>query len=87
MPKCDFNKVAKQLYCNNTLAWVLSCNREFSCNFLSSLLKGVPQGSVLEAIWFNTFPNDLYFLVKDTDVCNFADDFHLMPVIFTLMSF
>ena len=25
MPKCDFNKVAKQLYSNRTLAWVFSC--------------------------------------------------------------
>ena len=22
IPKCDFNKVALQLYCNNTSAWV-----------------------------------------------------------------
>ena len=25
MPKCNFNKVAKQLYLNHTLAWVYSC--------------------------------------------------------------
>ena len=25
MPKSDFNKVAKQIYWNNTLAWVFSC--------------------------------------------------------------
>ena len=25
MPKCDFNKTAKQLYCNLTSAWVFSC--------------------------------------------------------------
>ena len=25
MPKCDFDKVAKQLYCNHTSAWVLFC--------------------------------------------------------------
>ena len=25
MPKCDFNKAAKQLYRNHTLAWVFSC--------------------------------------------------------------
>ena len=25
MPKCDYNKVALQLYCNRTLAWVFSC--------------------------------------------------------------
>ena len=26
MPKCDFNKVAKQLYRNSTSAWVFSVN-------------------------------------------------------------
>ena len=26
MPKCDFNKVPKQLYWNYTLSWVFSCN-------------------------------------------------------------
>ena len=25
MPKCDFNKVALQLYRNRTLAWLFSC--------------------------------------------------------------
>ena len=33
MPKCDFNKVAKQLYWNHTLAWV------FFCKFTSYLQK------------------------------------------------
>ena len=32
MPKCDFNKVALQLYWNHTLAWVLSC--KICCMFL-----------------------------------------------------
>ena len=25
MPKCDFSKVARELYLNQTLAWVFSC--------------------------------------------------------------
>ena len=34
MPKCDFNKVSKQLYWNHILAWVFSC--KFAAYFQSS---------------------------------------------------
>ena len=42
MPKCNFNKVAKQLYWNLTLAWVFSCKfaAYFQNNFSEQPLDG-----------------------------------------------
>ena len=40
----------------------------------SKLTQGVPQGSVLWSLLFNTYLHDLLFALKDIEVCNFADD-------------
>ena len=45
MPKCDFNKVALQLYRNHTSAWVFSCT--FAASSQDTFYKNTSGGLLL----------------------------------------
>ena len=79
MPKCDFNKVAKQLYWNHFSAWVFSC--KFAAYFwkafpkkISKWLLLIPSNSlnIRSAIWRQTL-NSLLHLLELTVMCHTAD--------------
>ena len=56
------------------------CNRQqrISINGLFSdwieVITGVPQGSILDALLFNIFLNNIFMFISKCNTCNYADD-------------
>ena len=40
----------------------------------SKITRGIPKGSILGSIFFNIFINDIFMIIEQSDICNFADD-------------
>ena len=40
----------------------------------ANIIRGIPQGSILGPLIFNTFINEIFLVVEKSDICNFADD-------------
>ena len=56
----------------------IKVNASFSSWF--ELLLGVPQGLILEALLFNNYLNDLFYLAECTNACSCVNDTNFMLV-------
>ena len=66
MPKCDFNKVALQLYWNHTSAWVFSC--KFAAYFQNTFPKNTSGGLLLKKK-ISQVPYGIRYKAKVSSVC------------------
>ena len=79
---CSLPNLLTLAFANTALGLITDCLTSrlqqviIGSNFSSYLeiLRGIPQGSILRPILFNLFINDLMFSIKETEICNFADD-------------
>ena len=39
-----------------------------------NVVRGAPQGSILDLLFFNLFINDLFLFIERTNICKLADD-------------
>ena len=45
-----------------------------ACSKWSKIRRGIPQGSILGLNLFNIFINDIFMIIEQSAICNFADD-------------
>ena len=69
-----FNMDALEIICSYLKNRLQRTNINVTFSSWTELLERVPQGSILVPILFNIYLNDLFFILKECNVCNYADD-------------
>ena len=67
-------KAALNLISNYLSHWKQRAKIGSSYSDWYEIVRGVPQGSILDPLLFNIFINDLFLFIEKTNICNFADD-------------
>ena len=84
----NFNRLAKNLWL--LMSWFINGSLNLLLDYLSfkkqwteggsayrkwsKIRRGIPKGSILGSILFTIFINDIFMIIKQSDICNFADD-------------
>ena len=69
-----FSEPSLKLLCNYLKDRLQHIKINLTFSEWSELIQGVPEGSVLGSLLLNIYINELFYVLNDVDICNYADE-------------